>query len=179
MKRKIFFGMILFSLSFFVSSCEDDQHEKHDHKESSQAALSINPDTLRQINTTYQELLPVFRKACFDCHSKETNYPWYFKLPLVSNMIRHDIKKARKHLLMGESFPFEKGESPGKDLEEIAETIEENDMPPLKYQIMHWAAFLSKEEKKAILEWTENSIKLIGYQEEGEKETEKVDDDDD
>lgn len=144
---------------------EHDEHDGHEHEHGEKVA--VDAAVMAEINASYQELLPLFRKACFDCHSEKPRYPWYAKLPLVSQLIRHDIKEAREHLLMGESLPFKHQKNLLKDLEEIAEVMEEGEMPPLKYQIMHWDAFLSKEEKKSILSWAENSGRRIKDQASG------------
>lgn len=127
--------------------------KQHEDLEVKKETKDLPSESLALINKSYQGVLPIFRKACFDCHSSETKFPWYSKLPFVSNLIEHDVKEAKKHLIMGETFPFAGHGKPLGDLEAIEESIKGSEMPPFRYQIMHWGAFLSKEEKAKIFEW--------------------------
>ena len=44
----------------------------------------------------------IMRKACFDCHSDETRWPWYASVPPVSLLVAHDVSKGRSHLNFSE-----------------------------------------------------------------------------
>ena len=45
-----------------------------------------------QINKLYiKTVKPIFKKSCFDCHGNTTNYPWYYKVPGVKQLIDSDI----------------------------------------------------------------------------------------
>lgn len=112
-----------------------------------------------KINVTYQKTIrPIFRRACYDCHSIETKYPWYHKIPGVKGMIDADISEARSHLELGDSFPFGGHGNPKSDLKAIAESVVSGSMPPLKYKVMHWDAFLSDKELTAIEQWVLHSL---------------------
>ena len=115
----------------------------------------------QEINQAYQKILPIMKSACFDCHSNQTRFPWYYKLPLATQVINHDITNAKTHLVMGESFPFEGHGTPKSDLMAIKESILTDEMPPFRYKIMHWDACLSNQQKEIISQWVDQSIEIL------------------
>lgn len=121
--------------------------------------LRYKPETLAAIDKEYQKkVLPVFRKACFDCHSMETEYPWFYQLPKVKEFIDVRILEAREDVVMKRSFPFTKIHDPLRVLGTIKHVVAADIMPRFEYQIIFWRAFLSPEEKQAILDWTDRGI---------------------
>ena len=96
---------------------------------------------------------PIFERACFDCHSNKTVYPWYHKIPGIKHLIESDIKEGKKHLDMSLDFPFKSHTTPREDLEAIENAITNNTMPPQRYKMLHWNSKLSQEEKDKIFEW--------------------------
>lgn len=114
------------------------------------------------INSSYlADIKPILEKKCFDCHSNATKFPWYYKIPGFKQMIDYDIKKAKKHIDLSKDFPFISHNTPLKDLNSLREVIIENDMPPLRYIIAHWDARLTKNEREAIIKWSEESISKL------------------
>lgn len=113
----------------------------------------------KSINSEYlKSVKPIFEKKCFDCHANTTQYPWYYKVPGIKQMIDYDIKEAKKHLDMGKNFPFISHETPLKDLESIKKVSIDGDMPPLRYILGHWDSRLNKSEKQTIIQWSDESI---------------------
>ncbi len=141
--------------------------ESHENSTQTKPVITVTPtdvvkEKYAQINQVYlTKVKPIFEAKCFDCHSNQTKFPIYYKIPGVKQLIDKDIKDAQKHLNLNKDFPFISHETPIKDLKSIAEEIEEGDMPPLKYKIIHWNAFITDEEKQTIKSWTEASIKLL------------------
>lgn len=66
-------------------------------------------------------------RACFDCHSNETVWPWYSNVAPVSWLIQRDVKKGRREL------NFSEWDRPQKEARESAETIRRGKMPPWYY----------------------------------------------
>ena len=113
------------------------------------------------INGEYKKLEPIFARGCYDCHSAQTEFPWYHKLPLVGSWMDSHIEEAREHLDMTGGFPFKGAGSQAEMLEEIWEEIEKGDMPLLSYRLMHWDAAPDETEKDSIRVWVERSTKLL------------------
>ncbi len=141
-------------------------HEGH-HSKIEQARPTMKKDEedlkIRKVNAAYRAVVrPLFQRACFDCHSSETRYPWYAQLPFVHSMIERDVTEAKKHLDMSLDFPFKGHGSVEEDLAAIAETLRKGSMPPRAYRIMHSESRLSALEKQRIQAWVEESLKTLG-----------------
>ena len=138
-------------------------HEGQPHEEADKSPLRNETQlALEKINQAYlQDIKPIFQKKCFDCHSSQTKNPWYRNLPGAKQLIDHDLKEAKEHLDMYPDFPFQSHASPLEDLEAIAKSVKENEMPPLRSRIMHPRAALSDEEKNLIFQWVKSGQDLL------------------
>ena len=90
------------------------------------------------------------KDACYDCHSNSTDYTWYFNIQPVGLMMNRHIKEGRKELDFS-NFAI----NPDK-MKEIAEVIEENEMPLKSYRMIHKKARLDDVRKKEIIQWAES-----------------------
>ncbi len=92
-------------------------------------------------------------RACRDCHSNNTVWPWYSKVAPVSWLLSSDVTEGRKELNFSEwkKYPPKRA---ARKLQEVCEQLRRGEMPPWYYLPMHPAAKLSDAEKKAICEWT-------------------------
>jgi len=129
-------------------------HESHIKK-----AAPVTPElklSLQEINEPYlKDIMPIFQKKCFDCHTSQTQFPWYQKIPGIRQWIQRDIDEAKMHLDMEPGFPFKSHAAPIEDLEAIDQSITKNEMPPLRYRIMHSGSALSADEKAKVHHWVE------------------------
>ena len=91
-------------------------------------------------------------RACADCHSEETKWPWYSNLPPVSWQIRADVDNARA--VMDLSHWNEYSDEERHDFAtEIARATRVHVMPPPKYLWMHHDAKLSNAELDLLKGW--------------------------
>lgn len=119
-------------------------------------------EKIAKINARYKkDIVPIFKVACWDCHTMDTHYPFYYALPPVKKMMDYDIIEGRRHLWLGEDFPFDDRHSPYYDLDEIELSIIRKTAPPVKYMALHWDAILSEKEKQLILDWARDGKKLL------------------
>ena len=143
--------------------------ESHGHDENHHNPNSIVKENLESINAEYlARVKPIFQKSCVDCHSGQTNYPWYSKIPGLKGLIQDDIKEARTHLDLSNDFPFSGHGTPRKDLEAIRDEINEGAMPPMRYSLMHPGSKLTDEEKKVVLNWVTSGLSKIPTQKDEE-----------
>ncbi|MBD66216.1 MAG: hypothetical protein CME62_13480 [Halobacteriovoraceae bacterium] len=162
-KRVFLIFSILFS--FLALGHGDEKHDSKPQPENSK--VSENKVHYGHINEAYQKSIqPIFQKACYNCHSQNVDYPWYYPLPGVQSLIDSDIEEAKKHLIFTGSYPFKGHGTPKSDLKAIRAVIEEGSMPPLRYQVMHWESFLSDQEKEKILSWIESATNMLKEEEE-------------
>lgn len=99
-------------------------------------------------------VLQSLKKACYDCHSYETVYPWYANVAPLSWWVNQHITEGREHLnfsIFGKISPADRAEA----LEESAEALQEDEMPLPSYTWlgMHPEARLSPAEKADLLAW--------------------------
>jgi hypothetical protein len=78
----------------------------------------------------------LLRRACFDCHSNETRYPWYASLPVVSLLLGHNIAEARHELNFSE-WDRMTPRSRREGLQDTLEELRDGEMPPFDYLWLH------------------------------------------
>ena len=97
-------------------------------------------------------LLAVLRRACFDCHSHETVWPWYAKVAPISHLLAHDVQEGREHLNF--SSWGQLGPQQQRELrEEVLEEVEDGEMPLWFYVPLHPDASLSEADIALLREW--------------------------
>jgi hypothetical protein len=69
-------------------------------------------------------------RACFDCHSNETVWPWYSNIAPMSWLVQRDVDEGREKLNFSEWDRPQEGD-------EAAETVREGSMPPRSYLLTH------------------------------------------
>lgn len=159
--------IVIFLSATFAFGHGGEKHEKKQGELSEAEKISnderaAKKEVFEEINFEYQaKIKPIFKRSCFDCHSNQTKFPWYYKLPGAKQLIDSDIKEAKEHLDFTNDFPFVSHDTPAKDLESISESISENKMPPFKYRIMHSESSLSDEDKKIINGWVKKSLEKL------------------
>lgn len=125
-------------------------------------SAKVNWDSLySEIQKGFVQVLPILDKGCFDCHSTKTDYPWYYKLPVVKGMINRDIQQARKHCDMTRGFPFVGRGTPADDLDAIRDMIQRGEMPPWEYRLMHWNAKPTAAQSDSIVSWVNHGLAML------------------
>jgi hypothetical protein len=99
------------------------------------------------------EVRTLLRRACWDCHSHETVWPWYAWVAPVSWLVAHDVNHAREELDFSRFESYEPKKQ-RKKLEEMAEEIGEGHMPLWYYVPLHPEARLSDAERDLLVSWT-------------------------
>jgi cytochrome c551/c552 len=94
----------------------------------------------------------LFHRACFDCHSNETVWPWYSNVAPISWLLARDVNGGRSHL------NFTEWEHAQKHAKDVAEQVKEGEMPPWFYLPMHPAARLTEAETQALTDGAEKSL---------------------
>jgi mono/diheme cytochrome c family protein len=93
------------------------------------------------------------RRACFDCHSDLTTWPWYSNVAPVSWLVYADVKGGRAEL------DFTHWNTTMKpSAAEVAEIVRSGEMPPFQYVLMHRNAKLSASEQAALARGLEATI---------------------
>jgi hypothetical protein len=85
-------------------------------------------------------------RACFDCHSNETKWPFYSHLAPASWLVQHDVSEGREHL------NFSEFHRPQEHAPEAADQVRRNAMPPAPYMLMHPEARLTDAEFQQLID---------------------------
>jgi hypothetical protein len=99
--------------------------------------------------------LPVRRivqRACLDCHSDETIWPWYSKIPLVSSQVHDDVNNGREFMDFSHWSEYS-AEEQHSYASQIAHATSARVMPPPRYLWMHRDAKLSAADLETLKEW--------------------------
>jgi hypothetical protein len=97
----------------------------------------INPPVGSEPAWDSPETRALARRACFDCHSNETEWPVYSRVAPASWLVQHDVAEGRTAL------NFSEWQRPQHEAGDAAEEVTEREMPPRIYQLMHAHARLS------------------------------------
>ncbi len=98
------------------------------------------------------EVQALLRRSCFDCHSHETQWPWYAQIAPVSLLIARDVKNGRKEVNFSMWQNYDEKRKARK-LKEIAKQVGAGDMPLFYYLALHANAKLSAAERELIVKW--------------------------
>ncbi len=99
-----------------------------------------------------EDVKTILAKACNDCHSNNTSYPWYARFQPIHWWLNNHINDGKKHLNFDDytnrslRYQYHK-------MEETIEMVDEGEMPLNSYTWTHKDARLTDEEKKKIVDW--------------------------
>jgi len=111
---------------------------------------------ISKIVTTSDSVQAVLKNTCYDCHSNNTNYPWYSNIqPMGWLMVKH-IRKGKDELNFSEFGSYSQRRQLSK-LNGIANSIKDNIMPLPSYKMMHKNAQLSTYEKALLINWVQQA----------------------
>jgi hypothetical protein len=98
----------------------------------------------------------VLQKACYDCHSNNTTYPWYNNIQPVAFWLSLHVNEGKRKLNFDEftNLPLYRQY---KKLDEITEQMKESEMPLSSYTWIHKNAILTDAEKQAANTWVTSS----------------------
>lgn len=99
------------------------------------------------------EVRALLARACYDCHSHETRWPWYSAIAPASWLVANDVEGARKHLNFSTWDRYD-AKRRRKKLEEAREEVREGEMPLWYYVLAHPDARLGKEDRELLRTWT-------------------------
>jgi hypothetical protein len=98
----------------------------------------------------------ILKNACYDCHSINTNYPWYSNVQPIGWFLAKHITQGKDELNFSEFGSY----SPRRQLSKmngIANSIRDDIMPLSSYKMMHKNAQLSTNEKALLINWAQQS----------------------
>jgi hypothetical protein len=104
--------------------------------------------------TAPPELQAILDRACMDCHSHATKWPWYAYVAPVSWLVVYDTHEGREHLNLSRWSHYS-AEEQGEKAEEMWEEVEEGEMPLAPYVWLHPEAKLSNADRVTLRAWSQ------------------------
>lgn len=84
-------------------------------------------------------------RACYDCHSNQTAWPWYTNVAPISWLAQRDVEKGRRELNFSD---LDRGQ---REARKAAEEVQKGKMPQWYYVALHPAANLTASERQALI----------------------------
>ena len=120
--------------------------------------LQTNPAPISQPNWDSPATKALAERACFDCHTNQTVYPWYSKVAPVSWLVTWDTVQGRRHVNFDNWAAQLAREDPAKFAKQIEREVGGGDMPPSVYLPMHPTAKLTDAERKQLIAGLQQTI---------------------
>jgi hypothetical protein len=95
----------------------------------------------------------IIERACQNCHSYETQWPWYSNVAPVSWFVIDHVNHARREMDLSNWAQYDRNKMIHK-LEEMCELVEQGEMPLSPYLWMHDEAYLAVEDVNILCEWS-------------------------
>jgi hypothetical protein len=114
------------------------------------------PYAMHNSHIVPEDVKSILGKACMDCHSNNTRYPWYNNIQPLAWWLADHVKEGKGHLNFDEytnkslRFQYHK-------MEEVVEMVEKGEMPLKSYTWTHGDARLNVDEKQKLISWA-NSV---------------------
>lgn len=115
-----------------------------------------NPPVESEVPAT-AEARAVLKRACYDCHSNQTVWPWYSRIAPVSWLVAHDVHEAREHMNFS-TWERYSGKKRREHLEEAWEAVDKGEMPPWFYLPMHPDARLDDADLEVLRAWSQGAL---------------------
>lgn len=105
-----------------------------------------NPPVIQEPVWDHPQTRDLAVRACYDCHSNQTMWPWYVKIAPISWAFQIEVDEARQQL----NFSEWNRPQPGAD--QAVEDVQSGRMPSKSYVSSHPPAHLTPEEKEALIQ---------------------------
>lgn len=130
--------------------------------------VATQPNDIAVVMAVPNDVNVILRKACYDCHSNNTNYPWYASVQPVYWWLNDHIEEGKKELNFSE-FGTYKLKRKLKKFNEISGEVTDGEMPLKSYTWIHKEAKLTRQEANVLINWAnlmavkmaQDSMKLV------------------
>lgn len=144
-KKKVFVALLV--LVFAAQAIQPSKNNGTPHGPADlTAAVHVPPS-----------VVSILKRSCYDCHSNQTTYPWYDHLTPVNWWVASHVNDGKEDLNFTIFKEYPKAEQ-FELLEEIAQSVETDEMPLSSYLMLHTKARLSAEEKRLIATWARTTM---------------------
>ena len=110
------------------------------------------PNSIAKVYAIPADVESILKKACNDCHSNNTRYPWYSNIQPVDWWLDNHIKDGKKEMNLDEysnrslRYRYNK-------MKQTIDLVKKGEMPLESYTWIHKDAKLTEEEKSKLTDW--------------------------
>ena len=104
------------------------------------------------VNNTQENISALLQESCYDCHSNNTEYPWYNKVQPVAWFLEDHINEGKEELNFNEWDAYSNRRKNSK-LKSIISQVKDDEMPLASYTLIHKEAQLSNSEKTLMIDY--------------------------
>lgn len=115
---------------------------------------TVSPNDITKAYNVPADVQQVLKVSCNDCHSNNTEYPWYTNIQPVGWWLQAHVDGGKHHLDFS-SFASYPAKRQHHKLEEVIEQVKDNHMPLNSYLWVHKDAKLSDAQKILLINWAE------------------------
>ncbi|HKC37281.1 MAG TPA: heme-binding domain-containing protein [Chitinophagaceae bacterium] len=109
---------------------------------------------LAKLHAVPEDVNVILKKACNDCHSNNTVYPWYSKIQPVDWWLNNHVVDGKRHLNL-DSLGAKPAWVRYHKLEDVIKEVKEGGMPIDSYTWTHKDAILTQDEKAKLTGWAQ------------------------
>jgi hypothetical protein len=121
---------------------------------------ATHPTPLFQGANIDQSTLALFQRSCQNCHSENTHWPWYSRIPPASWMIAKDVHEARAHVDFSHWNSYSAAQQESL-VTRIGAVVRIGRMPLSRYTVLHRDAILTPTERQQVYEWSRAEKKRL------------------
>lgn len=107
-----------------------------------------------------EDVRAIFVRACNDCHTNETKWPWYSNIAPMSWSIVDHVEEGRRHLNFSAWNTYDLRKKKGK-LDAVCDEMTDKLMPHNQYLWLHPEAVVTAEDIRRVCEWTEAEKEIL------------------
>ncbi len=119
--------------------------------------------TMETIVNVPPDVHAILTRACADCHSNQTEWPWYSYLAPTSWYVVGHVDHGRRFINL--STWVRPGKEPQDSIDRLkamCREVQKGNMPLTSYKLMHWHSWLSADDVKRICDWSDAEQKQLG-----------------
>jgi hypothetical protein len=150
-KKILFVGLIIFLLIQLYQPARNNGFEQD---------ITAN---FTKVYNVPKNIETILRTSCYDCHSNNTNYPWYSYIQPARFFMESHIKKGKENLNFDEFGNYSSRKQKNK-LDRMIKEIKSDEMPLSSYTLIHKNAILTSTQKTEVLNWINKTIDSVSTQ---------------
>ncbi|WP_406843464.1 heme-binding domain-containing protein [Flavobacterium soyae] len=141
-RKILFIGLIIFLLMQLYQPVRNSDYGQ------------VLPIHISKVYHIPRNIEAILQTSCYDCHSNNTQYPWYSYVQPVRLFMESHITQGKKDLNFSQWGDYSKRKQ-GNKLDRIVKQIKANEMPLTSYTLIHKNAVLTPAQKEQVIKWAQ------------------------